>query len=92
MSDTEAPQGILCVMKRREYSEADILAGAAPLIMVLEDIQDPGNLGTIMRAGEAAGMDHVLLSQKCVDIFNSQQVRSRMGYIYRLPFLHVDSL
>ena len=92
MSDTEAPQGILCVMKRREYSEADILAGAAPLIMVLEDIQDPGNLGTILRTAEGAGVCGILLSTGCADIYNPKTIRSTMGSIYRVPFCYVPSI
>lgn len=92
MSDTEAPQGILCVMKRKDYSEADILSGTAPLIMVLEDIQDPGNLGTILRTGEGAGVRGILMSGGCADIYNPKTIRSTMGSIYRIPFAYVSSL
>ena len=49
MSDTAAPQGILCVMRQKKYALADLLAAKNPLLMILEDIQDPGNLGTILR-------------------------------------------
>ena len=52
MSDTAAPQGILCVMRQKKYALADLLAAKNPLLMILEDIQDPGNLGTILRTGE----------------------------------------
>lgn len=92
MSDTEAPQGILCVMKKREYSETDVLSGAAPLIMVLEDIQDPGNLGTILRTAEGAGVCGILLSTGCADIYNPKTIRSTMGSIYRVPFSYVSSI
>ena len=92
MSDTEAPQGILCVMRRKDYSERDILSGTAPLIMVLEDIQDPGNLGTILRTGEGAGVRGILLSGGCADIYNPKTIRSTMGSIYRVPFAYVPSI
>jgi TrmH family RNA methyltransferase len=60
--------------------------------MVLEDLQDPGNLGTIMRTGEGAGIDGVILSKGCVDIYNPKTIRSTMGSLYRVPFLYVEDL
>lgn len=92
MSDTEAPQGILCVMRRKTYAEADILRGKAPFVMVLEDIQDPGNLGTILRTGEGAGIHGILLSEGCADIYNPKTIRSTMGSIFRVPFVYVPSI
>ncbi|HJC23682.1 MAG TPA: RNA methyltransferase [Candidatus Eisenbergiella merdavium] len=92
ISDTETPQGILCVMKRKEYPESDILSRTDPLILVLEDIQDPGNLGTILRTGEGAGISGVLLSAGCADIYNPKTIRSTMGSIYRVPFAYTDSI
>ena len=53
MCDTKTPQGILTVLKLPTWSEDDVLAGGNPLVMVLEDLQDPGNAGTILRTGEA---------------------------------------
>jgi len=53
MSDTQSPQGVLCLLTQYHYEKEDLL-GSVPLIMVLEDIRDPGNLGTILRAGEGA--------------------------------------
>ncbi len=93
MSDTVTPQGIMCEVSCPHYELSPLLEKAEiPRLIILENIQDPGNLGTIMRAGEAAGMDGVILSQTCVDIYNPKTVRSTMGSIYRLPFLYVDSL
>ncbi len=92
MSDTQAPQGVLCVMRCRSCSEADLFSGEAPLLMVLEDIQDPGNLGTILRTAEGAGVQGVLMSAGCADIYNPKTIRSTMGSIYRVPFLGVPSL
>ena len=92
MSDTQTPQGILCVMRKRSWTEGDILAGNAPLVMALEDIQDPGNLGTILRTGEGAGISGIFMSPGCADIYNPKTIRSTMGSIYRVPFVCVSSL
>ena len=63
-----------------------------PLILVLEDIQDPGNLGTILRTAEGAGVTGVVMSRGTADVFNPKVVRSTMGSIYRVPFLIADDL
>ena len=55
--------------------------------MVLEDLQDPGNAGTIFRTGEGAGVSGVFLTKTCVDITNPKVIRSTMGSVYRMPFL-----
>lgn len=89
ISDTQTPQGILALCSRPEYSFADILGrdGRTPLVVVLEDIQDPGNLGTIMRVSEAAGVTGVIMSRGCADIFSPKAVRATMGSIFRVPFI-----
>lgn len=63
-----------------------------PLWLVLEDIQDPGNLGTMLRAGEGAGVTGVILSGASADIYNPKAIRATMGSLYRVPFLYVDDL
>lgn len=92
MSDTQTPQGILTVLRRPSYTLEDILGGKNPLVMVLEDLQDPGNAGTILRTGEGAGISGVLLTRTCVDITNPKVIRSTMGSVYRMPFLYVESV
>lgn len=92
ISDTMTPQGILCVLDRLEYTLEDLLKKEAPTLMVLEDLQDPGNLGTIVRTGEGAGIDGVIMSKGCVDIYNPKTIRSTMGSLYRVPFLYADDL
>lgn len=62
------------------------------LFMILENLQDPGNLGTIFRAGEAAGVDGILMNRQTVDIYNPKTIRSTMGSVYRVPFLYTDDL
>ncbi len=92
MSDTQTPQGILCVVERPGYSMEQILSGPAPLLAVLEDLRDPGNLGTILRTGEGAGVTGIIMSQGTVDIYNPKTIRATMGSIYRVPFLYTEDL
>lgn len=92
VSDTKTPQGILCVMKRHYYQLKDLFRSAAPHLLLLEQLQDPGNVGTIMRSAEGAGVDGVILSRTSVDLYNPKTIRSTMGSIYRIPFLYVEDL
>ena len=86
VADTKTPQGVLCVMKQKSYSLEKLCSGKKPLMLVLENLQDPGNLGTMMRTAEGAGVTGVLLSRGCVDIYNPKTIRSTMGSIYRVPY------
>ncbi len=93
MSDTQTPQGILALVKQYEYKVDDILKAPGPAhIMILETIQDPGNLGTILRAGEGAGVTGIIMNSTTADIYNPKVIRSTMGSIYRVPFVYVDDL
>lgn len=104
ISDTQTPQGVLCVLAMPHYELAN-LAGIdncmarflpdsrkAPLLMLIEDLQDPGNLGTILRAGEGAGIGGVVMTSRTVDIMNPKVIRATMGSIYRVPFFIVEDL
>lgn len=92
VSDTKTPQGILCVVRRKSYELEEFLKVKNPHFMVLDNLQDPGNLGTILRTAEAAGVDAVLMSKDCVDIYNPKTIRSTMGAIYRVPFLYIEDI
>lgn len=92
MSDTRTPQGILCVVRQPRYSLEQLLSGPAPLLVILENLQDPGNLGTILRTGEGAGATGVIMSRQTVDLFNPKTIRATMGSIFRVPFLYVEDL
>lgn len=92
MSDTQAPQGILCVVERPTFQMEQLLEMPNPLFVVLEDMQDPGNLGTIVRTGEGAGVTGIIMSDKTVDIYNPKTIRATMGSIYRVPFVYVEDL
>lgn len=61
-------------------------------MVVLDNLQDPGNLGTIFRTAEAAGVTGILLSKDCVDVYNPKVIRSTMGAVFRMPFLYVEDL
>lgn len=92
ISDTCSPQGILCILQAYHYELADMLQRDKPLLLLLEDIQDPGNLGTMLRAGEGAGIDGVILSRDSVDIYNPKTIRATMGSVYRVPFVYTQDL
>jgi len=93
MSDTQTPQGILALVKQYAYKEKDLLAAPGPsFLMVLENIQDPGNLGTILRAGEGAGITGVLMSETTADVYNPKVIRSTMGSVFRVPFVDTGFL
>lgn len=93
MSDTQTPQGVLALVRQYEYTLEDILnADGAAHLMILENIQDPGNLGTILRAGEGAGITGLIMSRDTVDIYNPKVIRSTMGSAFRVPFLYTDDL
>ena len=91
MSDTKTPQGILAIVKKSDY-ELDDLLGERPALMVLETLQDPGNLGTIIRMAEAAGITGIVMNNETCDVYNPKVVRSTMGAIFRVPFLYTADL
>lgn len=92
MSDTKTPQGVLAVVRQMKHTAEEILNAENPHIMVLDNLQDPGNLGTIFRTAEAAGVNGLILSKDCVDIYNPKTIRSTMGAIYRMPFVYVEDI
>ena len=92
VSDTRTPQGILSLVTQSHFSLTEVAAGASPLLMVIENLQDPGNLGTILRTGEGAGVTGIIMSSETVDIYNPKTIRSTMGSLYRVPFAYVEKL
>ena len=92
VSDTKTPQGVLCVLRQKTYTLAEMLKDRAPLLLVLDGLQDPGNLGTILRTAEAAGVTGIVLSDDCVDLYNPKVIRSTMGSVYRVPFVYTEDL
>lgn len=99
--DTQTPQGILFVMEQAAYCLEEAIeragqrqrqGGRPALFLLLEDIQDPGNLGTMLRTAEGAGADGVIMSKGTVDLYNPKTIRSTMGALYRVPFFRVETL
>ena len=89
ISDTVTPQGVLAIVKQKKYTVEDIIEKRnknGSCIVVLDRLQDPGNLGTIVRTGEGAGISGIIMSSDCADIYNPKVIRSTMGSIFRVPF------
>ena len=92
VSDTKTPQGVLSLVRQKKTSLEEILQVENPYLMILDNLQDPGNLGTIVRTAEGAGVTGIIMSHDCVDIYNPKTIRSTMGSVYRMPFLYVDDM
>ena len=89
LSDTETPQGMLAVVSMPVCQSE---SGSAPLYLVLDGLQDPGNVGTLIRTAEAVGIEAVLLSRNSADPFSPKVVRSTMGTIFRVPIRICEDL
>jgi TrmH family RNA methyltransferase len=90
ISQVETPQGILAVVRELEYSIRDLFRSDKTLIAFCIGVQDPGNLGTIIRTADAFGASGIILSKGTVDLYNPKVVRSTMGAIFHLPIITVD--
>ena len=86
MSDTKQPQGLLAVVRQKQYSVKDMLKAKNPLFLLLEDMQDPGNLGTILRIAHGLGAHGIIMSENCADVYSPKVVRSSAGSIFHVPF------
>ena len=85
MADTVTPQGIVAVARQAPTSVRDVFDAGPRLIAICEEVRDPGNLGTIIRAADAAGADAVILTGRTVDPYNPKVVRSTTGSLFHLP-------
>ena len=97
ISQTVTPQGIMCIVKKPVHKIEEITEMLSEgsdnehmKILLLENIQDPGNLGTMLRTAEAAGVAGIVMSRDCADIFNPKVVRSTMGSVFRVPFIYAE--
>ena len=88
VSQMQTPQGaiFLCDLPQPEPLH---LTGSC---LILDGIQDPGNVGTILRTAEGAGADGIILNRASVDLYNPKTIRSTMGSVYRMPFLYVEEI
>lgn len=85
LSDTDTPQGILLVVKKKTCELNDFNQKHEGLLLVLDEVRDPGNLGTMIRTADAAGIAGIVLLEGCTDIFAPKAVRSAMGSLFHLP-------
>ncbi len=92
ISDTQTPQGILCMVRRPRYELSDLTDAGPAHLLLLEDIRDPGNLGTMFRTAEGAGATGVIMNQTCADLFSPKTIRSTMGSVFRVPFYITEDL
>ncbi|MCD1259909.1 RNA methyltransferase [Paenibacillus athensensis] len=89
-SDTQTPQGVFAIVDKRETSLSELLALPPSLAIVLDGVQDPGNLGTIIRSADAVGAGAVILGRGTVDVLNPKALRSTMGSVFHLPIVEAD--
>jgi RNA methyltransferase, TrmH family len=92
VSECKTPQPVMAVVRMKRHSEEELLGHTAKLIIVAHLLQDPGNLGTIIRTAEAVGASGVALTENTVDPHNAKAVRASMGSILRLPVIPVGDL
>jgi len=91
VSDTQSPQGVIAVLRKTEGDVNAFIANKEqPLYLVLDAIQDPGNLGTMIRTADAIGATGILLGKSCVDLYNPKVVRATMGSLFHLPIFTAD--
>ena len=92
ISETKTNQGVMALARPVVFTEDDLEKGHLPLIVVAHLLQDPGNLGTIVRVAEAAGIGGVVSTPGTVDFYNPKVLRATMGSIFRMPTVRTDSL
>jgi TrmH family RNA methyltransferase len=90
LSDVEKPQGILAVIEKNTKNiEIDY---SQDIILALDDIQDPGNLGTIIRTADSVGLNQILVSKGTADSYNPKVIRSTMGAVFRVKIIECENL
>ena len=89
ITDVKTPQGIIAVVEKKKNEDANY---KEDIIIALDDIQDPGNLGTILRTADSANLKQIIVSKNTVDVYNPKVVRSTMGAIFRINIVEAESL
>lgn len=96
ITDVKTPQGIIAVVEKKEsntFSDSkEVVDYSQDIIIALDDIQDPGNLGTILRTVDSANLKQIILSKNCADSYSPKVVRSTMGGIFRINIIEVEDL
>ncbi|MNP04253.1 23S rRNA (uridine(2479)-2'-O)-methyltransferase [compost metagenome] len=89
-SDTSSPQPVFAVVHKGNPSPDGLLKIPNGLVVVLDGVQDPGNVGTIIRSADAVGADGVIVGRGCADIYSPKVIRSTMGSLFHLPVVPCD--
>jgi len=92
IAKSKTPQPVMAVVSMKEHTEKELLAHRSGLIVIVHRLQDPGNLGTILRTAEAVGASGVAVTPNTVDTFNEKAIRASMGSILRLPIARVGDV
>ena len=92
LSENKTPQPVLAEVTMKQHNEEELLTHSSRLIIIAHQLQDPGNLGTIIRTAEAAGAAGVAITANTVDPFNTKTIRASMGSVLRLPVVHIEDL
>ena len=91
MAYRDRPEGLLAVAPYVRSTLADLKLSPAPLLIVAEAIEKPGNLGTLLRSADAVGVDAVIVCDQCTDIHNPNVVRASIGTLFALPVIEASS-
>lgn len=88
--NTESPSPVFAIAEKINYTQNNISDNN--IILIIDKVRDPGNLGTIIRSAEAFGVNIILLTKETVDIYNPKVIRSTMGSLFRMPILYIENL
>lgn len=92
LAESKTPQPVMALMEMREHTEESLINDPAGMIVLCHQLQDPGNLGTIIRTAEAAGASGIAIAGKTVDAYNPKTLRASMGSILRLPVVKLSDV
>ena len=85
LTDVKTPQGIIAIVEKQNMEKQ--IDYSQDIIIALDDLQDPGNLGTILRTADSANLNQIILSKNSVDVYNPKVIRSTMGAIFRINII-----
>jgi TrmH family RNA methyltransferase len=91
-SNRENPDGILAVAAMKKMALEDLKLGASPLVLLMEHVEKPGNLGTLLRSADAAGADAVIVTDPVTDLYSPQSIRASQGSVFALPTVFTDNV
>jgi len=92
ISTTASPTEVMAVANQPKFSLKDVFKDKNPLIILLENIKDPGNLGTIIRTAKACSVSGIVLAGECADVFNPKTVRAGAGSVWRMPVIKIPEI